>query len=91
MSYRPISAGAGIYIFSLVLSLVSAASAAKRPKKHLYATSGHTGNGGWVLYDLEKDPYQMNNLIDDPASAGIRADLDRQLAVCFLREKGHDE
>lgn len=62
---------------------------AVRTKTHLYATSGHTGNGGWILYDLENDPYQMNNLIDDPASAGIRADLDQQLTA--WREKTGDD
>ncbi len=30
----------------------------------------------WQLYDNEKDPYQLTNLIDDPAYADIRAKLD---------------
>ena len=33
----------------------------------------------WVLYDLEKDPYEMTNLAKDAAAAGIRAELDAKL------------
>jgi arylsulfatase A-like enzyme len=33
-------------------------------------------DGPWLLYDNEVDPYQLHNLIDDPAYAGLRADLD---------------
>jgi N-acetylglucosamine-6-sulfatase len=32
------------------------------------------------LYDLDRDPYEMKNLIDDPACATIRADLRQELA-----------
>jgi arylsulfatase A-like enzyme len=31
--------------------------------------------GEWLLYDDEADPYQLNNLISDPAYAEVRADL----------------
>ena len=30
----------------------------------------------WLLYDNKVDPYQMNNLIDDPVQEGIRAHLE---------------
>ncbi len=30
----------------------------------------------WQLYDNKKDPYQLNNLIDDPAYKNIQAKLD---------------
>lgn len=36
-------------------------------------------NGPWLLYDNQADPFQMRNLIDDPAHAGIRADLEAEL------------
>ncbi|MEZ4987797.1 MAG: DUF4976 domain-containing protein [Saprospiraceae bacterium] len=33
----------------------------------------------WELYDNEKDPQQMNNVIDDPAYADVKAELQREL------------
>lgn len=33
----------------------------------------------WELYDLEKDPTEMQNLIDDPSYTGIRQQLRQQL------------
>ncbi len=33
----------------------------------------------WVLYDLDQDPYEMSNLIDDPAASAILKDLDHKL------------
>ncbi|MFC1761770.1 sulfatase [Planctomycetota bacterium] len=50
-----------------------------RTRQFLYATSGHTGNGGWLLYDVEKDPYQLKNCIDDPAYSQNRIALEVQL------------
>ena len=35
---------------------------------------------GWELYDLNKDPYEMNNVYKDPAYAAIIVDLKKQLA-----------
>ena len=36
-------------------------------------------NGPWLLFDNETDPHQMHNLIDDPAHAALRSELDAQL------------
>jgi arylsulfatase A-like enzyme len=33
----------------------------------------------WELYDLAKDPHELNNLVADPAYAGIRRDLEAEL------------
>jgi hypothetical protein len=33
----------------------------------------------WLLYDNLADPYQMNNLLDDPACAEVQATLDAEL------------
>ncbi len=33
----------------------------------------------WVLYDLEQDPYEMNNLVDDPRLADLRADFEARI------------
>jgi arylsulfatase A-like enzyme len=38
----------------------------------------------WVLYDLEKDPYQMNNLVDD---AALRGQMEERLAR-WMRQTG---
>ncbi len=39
----------------------------------------------WELYDLKKDPQEMNNVYDDPAYADIRKELKKQLKE--LREE----
>jgi hypothetical protein len=40
-----------------------------------------------MLYDNEIDPWQLHNLADDPASAGLRAELTRRLDR-FLTDTG---
>jgi arylsulfatase A-like enzyme len=35
--------------------------------------------GTWLLYDNEKDPYQMNNLVDDPDVEDLKVKLDTEL------------
>jgi arylsulfatase A-like enzyme len=44
-----------------------------RTKTHTYTC---TRDGGWLLYDNARDPYQRHNLIDDPSARGVRADLE---------------
>ncbi|MBT3295760.1 MAG: sulfatase [Verrucomicrobia bacterium] len=36
-------------------------------------------DGPWLLYDNEVDPYQMNNLVDDPVHKALRDTLDAEL------------
>jgi N-acetylglucosamine-6-sulfatase len=38
-------------------------------------------NGERELYDLERDPYQLTSLHNDPAYAGIQAELSRRLGL----------
>jgi N-acetylglucosamine-6-sulfatase len=42
------------------------------------------------LYDLRNDPLEMRNLISDPAAAGMRKKLERELAK-LSRQAGRDE
>lgn len=44
-----------------------------RTARHTYAVKE---DGRWLLYDNREDPYQMRNLIDDPGSQKLAADLD---------------
>lgn len=48
-----------------------------RTARYTYAV--HLEHSGWVLYDNETDPYQLTNLIDDPAYAEVRSELDAEL------------
>ncbi|MEJ7739867.1 MAG: sulfatase [Chitinophagaceae bacterium] len=45
--------------------------------------------GGWLLYDNIKDPFQLNNLIDQPDIRQVQQDLDARLAK-KLRERKDD-
>jgi len=42
-------------------------------------TYAYNTDGDWVMYDLENDPYQLKNLINDPASAEKKQELKQQL------------
>jgi len=37
-------------------------------------------NGPWLLYDNEKDPYQLDNLCNKPEHAGLQKELERLLS-----------
>lgn len=47
-----------------------------RTKQYTYAVNAE---GEWLLYDNRKDPYQMNNLVDDPAYYDIKTQLRKEL------------
>ncbi len=46
---------------------------------------------GWEMYDLAKDPREVNNVYDDPAYAGVVAKLKRKLREVRSRVKDTDE
>jgi arylsulfatase A-like enzyme len=47
-----------------------------RTRRHTYV---RTLDGPWLLYDNETDPHQLHNLVDSPAHAALRADLEARL------------
>jgi arylsulfatase A-like enzyme len=55
-----------------------------RTQRYMYA---RTEARPWVLYDLEKDPDELKNLADDPASAAVRKDLEARLAK-WMKDTG---
>ena len=57
-----------------------------RTKTHTYARL--QDDGPWVLFDNKADPYQMKNLIDDPAHAKLRDELESKMQS--LLKKAHD-
>jgi arylsulfatase A-like enzyme len=57
---------------------------ALRTRQYSYA---RTVKGPWLLFDMVKDPYQMNNLIDDPASKSLVEEMDKRLAA-IMKETG---
>jgi len=57
-----------------------------RTQRYTYAKT-HEGNGlkPWLLYDNQKDPHQMSNLVEDPAYADTRKELDAMLRAWMKR------
>ena len=47
-----------------------------RTSRYTYVRSQE---GPWLMYDNESDPYQMQNLIGDPAQADLQKDLEAKL------------
>ena len=41
----------------------------------------------WLLFDLKKDPWEMNNLVDDPASKDLVKQFDERL-MAVMKETG---
>ena len=57
-----------------------------RTKTHTYARLAD--GGPWILFDNKSDPYQMKNLVNDPAHAKLREELDATMQS--LLAKAHD-
>ena len=49
-----------------------------RSKTHTYAVAH---DGRWLLFDNVKDPYQQNNLIEDPAQKPLIDHFDKLIAA----------
>jgi len=45
----------------------------------------------WELYDLEKDPSEMNNVYDDPAYANVREEMHAKLVEVRAKYGDSDE
>ena len=45
----------------------------------LWRADSATSAGPWLLYDNEVDPYQLDNLVDNPAYSDIQAELEALL------------
>ena len=57
---------------------------ALRLREYSYA---RTGKGPWLLFNNAKDPFQTKNLVDDPSSRTLVAEMDRRLAA-LMKENG---
>ncbi len=44
-------------------------------------------SGPWLLYDNLKDPFQLNNLVNDPQSMKIRVELEAKLTKLLAKNK----
>ncbi len=60
---------------------------AVRTGRHLYAEC--PGSIPWMMFDLEKDPHELDNLAGRPEAAEVRAGLAARLAR-WMRETGDD-
>ena len=40
------------------------------------------------LYDMEKDPYQLHNVVDDPDYEGVKADMRKRLLDWIEKAEG---
>lgn len=63
---------------------VAAGWRAIRTERYLYA---RYEAGPWLLYDLEKDPYEMRNLVGDASADPVRKELDGKLSA-WMKQAG---
>ena len=54
-------------------------------RTHRYTYARHYDGTGWLLYDNDNDPYQLNNLIDDEDSQNLRDELETDLQQWLTR------
>jgi len=53
---------------------------ALRSPRHMYA---RTQDGPWMLYDMDRDPWETRNLVSDAASADLVAEMEAALCRCM--------
>lgn len=53
-----------------------------RTERHMYA---RTESKPWVLYDLQKDPFELRNLVQDQSAEALVRDLDGKLSEWMNR------
>jgi len=56
-----------------------------RTKTHTYARLAD--GGPWVLYDNKADPYQMNNLVNDPAHKKLRETMEAKMRALLKKAR----
>jgi len=57
---------------------------ALRTSEYLYASTKH---GPWMLYDVNRDPHELNNLVESAGSKALVADMDKRLTA-LMKETG---
>ncbi len=72
--------GGGPYLFNAITPWRGA-----RSKRYTYARL--LDHGPWLLYDNLKDPYQLNNLINQPKYAECQAELEQRMRE-LMQEAG---
>lgn len=61
-----------------------------RTRRHKYTVLGdHSGAKPWQLFDLQADPFEQSNLVEEDSAAPIAADLHQRLAK-LLAKAGDD-
>ena len=53
-----------------------------RTQRYTYV---HKLDGPWLLYDNQEDPYQLRNLVAEPAQASLRSELEQQMRNLLAR------
>jgi N-acetylglucosamine-6-sulfatase len=90
MSLAPLPRGeeASAWRTSFVVEFLGPASLAYEGIRTEHRIWVEYANGGRELYDLTRDPYQLENLAGDPAFAAVRAELEGELDRLLAEQAG---
>ena len=61
-----------------------------REHKYAYIQYGETASGGIELFDMDKDPKQYTNLVDDPKYKQVVADFKAKFAQKMKEVRDND-